>query len=157
RRGRLPWFGFAVGPVTLPAEGAHPWRQTSNNNSNADYVLDEAVPDERRVVTIGRTRIGVLVCGELFNWRARRDLAKGRPSLVVGTGHSSMGQGLIPAMQSMAGSGACPVAHSHHLANWYGRSLHFVNGTGEQQSIEADEKHLISGDSVWAVWACRNC
>jgi hypothetical protein len=117
-------------------------------------VSDDAVPGARRVVTIDGLRVAVLICGELFSWRARRDVGGTGPGLVVDIGHSGMGQGLIPAMRNVANGGECPVAHSQHLKR-YGGSLHFVDAQAEQQSIPVDEDYVIEQGDMWAAWAVR--
>lgn len=155
RAGRLPFFGFAAGPVRFPAGGEHPWRQTSIDSSNAEMVPDHAVPSAGRLVAVDDTRVGVLVCGELFSPRARRGLVQAGPHLAVDVGHSGTGQGLMPAMRSLAKAGSCRVAHSQHLGNWYGRSLHFVDSAGGRLSVAADEDHVIEHESLWAAWAPR--
>ena len=151
--GRLPFFGFAVGMTTLPPS-TRVWRQTSTTAADA-VRLDEAGlpgpeargdgrhptggnPDLRRAVqsagagaTRGRTA------------EPDRDL-----------GHSGMGQGLIPAMRTLAVAAGCPVAHAQHLANWWGRLLHYVLATGEQPSSAVDPDAVLEGDRVWAAWAC---
>jgi hypothetical protein len=155
RDGRLPFFGFAVGPVSLPDGSGHPWRQTSIDNRSAEWVPDDAVPGDGRLAGVQGRRVGVLVCGELFSWRARQGVGRARCDLVVDLGHGGMGQGLIPAMRSVAGEGNCPVVHSQHLSGWYGRSLHFVDRQGEQLSTLVDEDHLVLHGSLWAAWTVR--
>src|SRR5947209_7445515 len=100
RAGRLPFFGFAVGRVTVPAVGGPPWRQTSLERDDAELVEEDNVPGSGRVVTVAERRVGVLICGELFSRRARAKLAGERPGLIVDVGHSGMGPGLIPAMKN---------------------------------------------------------
>jgi hypothetical protein len=155
RGGRLPFFGFAVGPVRFPEGGEHPWRQSSIDNSHAEMVPDRAVPSAGRLVAVDDTRVGVLVCGELFSRRARHGLVEAGPHLAVDVGHSGMGQGLIPAMRSLAKAGSCWVAHSQHLGGWYGRSLHFVDRGGGRLSVGADEDRVVEHESLWAAWAPR--
>jgi len=155
RNGRLPYFGFAIGRVALAADSGRLWRQTSVNHSNADQIPNEAVPGGERVVTVDGIRMGVLICGELFSWRARQGIGKAGARLVVDVGHSGMGQGLIPAMRGVAKEGQCCVAHSQHLSGWYGRAVHFVDARGEQLSADVDQAHLVEHGSLWAAWAAR--
>lgn len=154
-RSELPFLGFAVGPAALAVDSGHPWRQTSVSSNNADLVPDEAVPGQERVATIDGVRVGLLICGELFSWRARRGVALAGVSLVVDVGHVGMGQGLIPAMKNVAKEGRCCVAHSQHLSAWYGRALHFVDVQGEQLSANVDQAHVVEHGSLWAAWAAR--
>jgi hypothetical protein len=154
KRGELPYFGFATGPVVLPISSGHPWRQTSVSRNNADSVPDEAVPDQERVATIDGTRVGTLICGELFSRRARQGLTQAGARLIVDVGHLSMSQGVIPAMRAVATQGKCCVAHSHHV-KYRGRALHFVDGQGTQLSAKADDAHLVQHGSLWAEWAAR--
>ncbi len=154
RECRLGYFGFAVGRGVLPADGSL-WRQTSIDNVNADCVPEDAVPGGDRVVMIDGTRVAVLICGELFSWRARAGVGSTGAGLVVDVGHTGMGQGLIPAMKSVASQGRCPVAHSQHLKSWCGRSLHFVDSRGAQQSVAVDEDHVVEHGSLWSAWRER--
>jgi hypothetical protein len=154
-RSELPFLGFAVGPVALPVDSGHPWRQTSVSSNNADLVPNEAIPGQERVATIDGFRVGVLICGELFSWRARRGLAQAGVGLVADVGHVGMGQGLIPAMKNVAKEGQCCVAHSQHLSGWYGRALHFMDARGEQLSADVDQAHFVEHGSLWAAWAAR--
>ena len=155
QEGRLGYFGFATGVGLTPSEGAL-WRQTSTTSAEGELVSDDAVPGAARVVKIGKIRIAVLICGELFSWRARAGVSETEAKLVVDIGHSGMGTGLIPAMRNVANASGCPVAHSHHLKNgWYGKSLHFVDSQGEQQSIAVDETHVVQEGETWAAWAVR--
>jgi len=155
RSGRLPFFGFATGPGVLKAGGSHLWRQTSTDNSNADLVPDCAIPGEDRVVTINGVCITVLICGELFSSRARSGVARAEVDLVVDLGHWGMGQGLIPAMRCVAKEAECPVAHTQHLSAWSGRSLHFVDVCGKQQSMVVEVKRIVQRGSLWAGWMQR--
>ena len=98
--------------------------------------------------------VAVLVCGELFNRRARAAIGALRPRLVVDTGHKSMGQGLIPAMRSVARTAGCPVAHAHHLAGYETQQIHFVNVQGGRESVPANA-HLERSGGLWASWAPR--
>ena len=154
RAGRLPFFGFAVGAVALDRDSADPWRQVSIDNQNAEHVAEENIPGPGRVVLIDGFSVAVLVCGELFNRRARAAIGALRPRLVVDTGHKSMGQGLIPAMRSVARTAGCPVAHAHHLAGYETQQIHFVNVQGGRESVPANA-HLERSGGLWASWALR--
>ena len=154
RAGRLPFFGFAVGAVTLAPDSAHPWRQVSIDNQNAEYVTGQNIPGAGRMVLIDGFSVAVLVCGELFNRRARASIGALRPCLVVDTGHESMGQGLIPAMRSAARAAGCPVAHAHHLAGYQTQRIHFVNAQGRRESVPASA-HVEGSGGLWAAWALR--
>jgi len=155
RAGRLPFFGFAVGTVVLGPESVHPWRQVSIDNQNAEYVAEENLPGAGRVVLIDGLPVAVLVCGELYNRRARAAICALRPRLVVDTGHESMGQGLIPAMRSVARAAGCPVAHAHHLAGYQTQRIHFINAQGGRESVPANA-HVERSGRLWAAWVLRD-
>lgn len=155
RTGQLPFFGFAVGQLKLPRNSGHPWRQTSVTNSNAELVPAENVPGQERCVTIDGKSMSVFICGELFSRQARKGVCQSRVSLVIDIGHAGMGQGLIPAMRSLAMEGNCSVGHAQHLSDWYGRSLHFVDRQGEQLSVQTTADCLVENDSLWAAWTVR--
>ena len=153
QEGRLGYFGFATGSGVTPADGAL-WRQTSITSAHADLVPDDAVPGAGRVVKIGRIRVAVLICGELFSWRARCGVSHIKAKLIVDIGHSGMGMGLIPAMLSVANESRCPVAHSQHLRHYRG-GLHFIDSQGKQHSGAVDEAPVIHHGALWAAWAVR--
>lgn len=71
RPGGFPYFGFAVGPLTLLQPQCLPWQQTSTNNENAALVPDAKVPGAERIVIVAGIWIAVIVCGELFSERIR--------------------------------------------------------------------------------------
>ena len=152
-RGRLPYFGFAVGRVTLRKDCRHPWRQTSTTSKNAKRVADADLPGADRLVRVAGRQVGVLICGELFNGRARRQMAQLRADLVVDLGHQGMSQGLIPAMRNLATEGECSVAHSQHLT--WGK-IHLVDARGRQASQAADANPLVKCEGLWAGWALRS-
>jgi hypothetical protein len=152
---QVPYFGFAVGQLILASDSDHPWRQTSITSNNADLVPAAAVPGPQRVAVIDGKSVAVLVCGELFSWRARQGVARTDPDLVVDIGHSGMGQGLIPAMRNLSAEGNCCVVHSQHLKDWWGRSLHFLDHRGDQLSTGASEDCLVESGSLWAAWKVR--
>ncbi|MBI3821224.1 MAG: hypothetical protein HY289_00925 [Planctomycetes bacterium] len=152
---RLPFFGFAVGSI-LSQDGNGPmWRQASATAAQAEMIDDLWIPGSNRVVSIDGIRIGVLICGELFNWYARENVGGANVRLVVDLGHSGMGQGLIPAMRRIAMVGRCAVVHSQHLSQTWGRSFHFVNEKAEQCSMPIEEDHVIEAEGLWAAWNVR--
>ena len=58
-------------------------------------------------------------------------------------------------MKNVAVAAGCPVAHAQHLANWWGKGLHFVSAGGEQQSQVVEEGNVIEAERLWAAWAVR--
>jgi hypothetical protein len=106
-------------------------------------------------VAVAGKRVSVLLCGELFNWRARHGVARVGANVILDLGHSGMGQGLIPAMRSLSAEGKCAVGHSQHLSGWYGRNLHFLDAREEQRSVAVEENRLLKRGSLWAGWAVR--
>lgn len=150
--GRLPYFGFAAFPTSVSAE-VPTWRQASTTSGNADLAPNNALPDVARVVTVRGTTVFPLLCGELYNRRIREALPTFEPSLVLDLGHSGMGQGLIPAMTSVANATGCPVAHTQHV--WVG-ALHFVTADGEQRSMPPDRQQHVGDDDFWIGWCVRD-
>lgn len=149
--GRLPYFGFAAFPTAVSPEVTI-WRQASTTSSNAEIAPDEVLPTWDRIVVVGGRAVVPLLCGELFNWRVREKLTRYGPGLVLDLGHSGMGQGLIPAMASVANAVGCPVAHSQHT--WDG-SLHFVSADGEQQSVPSAGQPGVGDPTFWIAWCVR--
>jgi hypothetical protein len=153
RSGRLPFFAFAVGRGVGGDAGRQPWRQTNITSGNAELVAEDRLPGPERIVTVAGRRVGVLICGELYSWRARQALADLGADLYVDLGHTGMGQGLIPAMRNLATAAGRPVAHSQHVKG--AGSLHFVAATGEQDSRPADQCPYVESGALWASWFVR--
>lgn len=153
RAGQLPFFGFAVGPVR-PEIANTMWRQVSTRNYHPDWLADDRVPGGERIVTWGDTKIGVLVCGELSNWRTRELFGPGEPALVVDAGHISMGQGLIPGMNCWNDALGCAVAHAQHVKSW-SASHHFIGTSGDQLSLHTDEARWVGDEAFWVAWCVR--
>jgi len=150
RSPRLPYFGFVCG-----AASAGPWLQTSSTSENAADVADEDVPGFARVVSVAGSRVGVLICGELFSWWARESLAKLERNLTVDLGHYSMGTGVTKAMENIARNGKCAVAHTHHVAPHSTGSLHFVRADGVRESVLLTECEWVGDDEFWISWCIR--
>ena len=150
----LPYYGFAVGPVT-PVVAGTAWKQTSSTGDNAADVADDAVPGEQRVVDVAGWRVGVLVCGELFSRWARESFAAGDLKLALDLGHESMGTGVTKAMENIARNGGCAVAHTHHVAPHSAGSLHFVQPGGERESVAISECDSFGDDEFWLAWCVR--
>jgi|GEM_PF-2960404 len=151
---RLPFFGFAVGTVQ-PEIANTMWRQKSTRNYHPDWLAADDVPGGERIVTRGKTKVGVLVCGELSNWRTRELFKVGEPALVVDTGHISMGQGLIPGMNCWNNALGCAVVHAQHVKSW-NTSHHFIAADGTQQSVATDENRYVGNEEFWIAWCTRD-
>jgi hypothetical protein len=61
-----------------------PWRQRTATSS------DQTDDNTARLATFGRTEVGVLICGEMFNPALTPKLREAEPDLVVDIGHLSM-------------------------------------------------------------------
>jgi hypothetical protein len=152
-RGRLlPFFGFAVGAVR-PEVANTLWRQASTRNYHPEWLSADDTPGGQRIVVCGETRVGVLVCGELSNWRTRELFAAARPRLVVDAGHIGMGQGLIPGMSCWNSALDCAVAHAQHVR--WGASHHFITEDGTQMSSLTDEGRYVGDEDYWIAWCLR--
>lgn len=149
--GRFPYFGFAC----RLGSGFHWWRQTSTNSRNAAEVPDADVPGENRVVTVEGDRIGVLICGELFNQRARVAMAAAKLALTVDLGHVGMGTGVTRSMEGIAKYGGCAVMHSQHVAPHGNASLHFVDARGVRESVKADDCDYVQAGELWIAYRVR--
>jgi hypothetical protein len=155
-RHELPYFGFAV---SKSGESSKLWRQVSIRGKHAKLVPDGAIPGEERLIDIAGNSVATLICGELFNERVRESISRRQPDMVIDLGHSGMGQGLIPAMSSVARSSRCPVIHSQHLEDHKKTSIHFVDFVGSkarQHSQRVQENPLVRDNGFWAGWALRD-
>lgn len=146
----LPFYGVVCGTAT-----GGPWKQTSNTSANAADVAEDDVPGTGRVVEVAGTRVGVLICGELFSWLARASFAELGLGLALDLGHYSMGTGVTRAMENIASNGGCAVAHTHHVAPHSGASLHFVRADGVRESVPLAECDCDGDDAFWIAWRAR--
>jgi hypothetical protein len=112
---RLPYYGAVCGRVP-----GGPWRQMSSSSQNATEVADEDVPAAARVVAVAGCRVGVLICGELFSWRARQSLAQQHLNLALDLGHESMGTGVTRSMESIARNGGVRESVPIGECDWFG-------------------------------------
>lgn len=149
--GRLPYFGFAAFPTSVTADVPQ-WRQASTTRGNANLAPDAVLPGNGRVVGVEGSAVVPLLCGEIYSWRIREAVPNLGPRLVLDLGHVSMGQGLIPAMTSVANAAGCAVAHAQHVRNG---AMHFVSAKGEQQSLPADQQEYVGDDEFWIGWCVR--
>lgn len=150
----LPYYGFAVGPLTIQPSIAHPWQQTSTNRNNALDVSNHSVPGEDRLVNLGGVSLAVILCGEIHSARVRQSINQLRPSLVLDLGHAGMGIGTIKAMTRVSIDCQCVVALAQHLAGKSGK-LHFTRSGGEREPILATTNGLLRQADLWAGWATR--
>lgn len=152
----LPFWGFAAGNVA--AESGQPalWKQSSSTSADAADVADEAVPGRDRVVRVKGCRVGTLICGELFSWRARESMASLGLDLAVDLGHVSMGTGVTRAMENISRNGRCAVAHTQHVAEWGDPSIHFVAAGGERNSMPVSSCSWVGDESFWIAWQVRH-
>lgn len=153
RAGRLPFFGFAVGLVRPEVAGTL-WRQATTRNYHPEWLPDDRVPGGERIVTCGESRVGVLLCGELSNWRTRELFKDSEPELVVVAGHIGMGQGLTPGMNRWNADLGCAVAHAQHVRSW-GASHHFIAADSTRTSTATDENRYVGNDEFWVAWQLR--
>ena len=152
-KGKLPFWGFAVGTTQSTNCNNHIWRQTSTTSTNKKFTPKAKIAGLDRIVTIDNFRIGVLICGELFNQDVRGNVSHGRPNLVVHIGHLSMRR-FTQSMKVVTIEGNCPVCHSVHTQN--PGKIHYVDRNGEKDSQSTKTNPLIKIGEMWAGWAVRN-
>jgi hypothetical protein len=149
--GGLPYFGFAT---ASDGRTLGVWRQVSADGAGAAALADDAIPGPERVVRANGRAVGVLICGELFNSRLRASMAAEEPDLILDLGHVSMTR-VVRTVRNFAAEAGCAVGHSHHLAGWYGRRLHWAAPGGQAESEYADEGRVVERDGLWAAWTIR--
>ncbi|MBA4192339.1 MAG: hypothetical protein C0467_30580 [Planctomycetaceae bacterium] len=150
RSPQLPYFGFVCGTTS-----GGPWRQTSSTGENAADVAEGDVPGANRVVSVAGSRVGVLICGELFSWWARQSFAELELELALDLGHYGMGTGVTRACENISRNGECAVAHTHHVAGWNNQSLHFVRADGVRESMPLNDCEWVGDDEFWIAWCSR--
>ena len=96
----LPWYGYAWSPTE---NIKHCWSQRSYNSTNQEWSPEKRC-NEVRLFRVGNKAVGVLMCGEIFNERIRKALAKYHPKLtvVIDVAHYSQGFRVHAGMKILA-------------------------------------------------------
>lgn len=152
--GLLPYLGFFARPgstaATLPV-----WRQASTNDTNGWTAPESLLPTVDRVFTVRNRKVLPLMCGELFNKRIESSLPALGPDIVLDLGHDRMTR-VIRTMKRIAADQGCPVAHTQHLAGWYGRLIQFASPKGKAQPHEMTWDPHIGDEEFWIRWCVRD-
>jgi hypothetical protein len=128
KREALPFWGFAVSP-----DGSvhGPWRQLSTRSSNGLLARETSVQNvSSRCVGVRDCGVMPLVCGEMHSAALRSELGGIRPALVVVSGHSGLGQGLVGSLDAVHRESSAPVLHVQHLAPRTRGRIHWVTANG---------------------------
>jgi predicted amidohydrolase len=90
-------------------------------SARREVDLEDSCPGQRvadptaRCVRVGAAKLGVLICGELFNRELADSLAAEQPDLVVDLGHLSMTR-FTKSLTRVATTIGCPVVHTQHVS-----------------------------------------
>ena len=102
RKGTLPWFAVCWNSVG----GNFLWRQRSVRSIDQWEAPEQACSQERTLY-VGKARIEILMCGEIFSQRIRESIVSRKPAVnaVVDLGHTSGGFRVHAAMKVLARGG----------------------------------------------------
>ncbi|MQY54394.1 MAG: hypothetical protein GH149_03760 [Methanosarcinales archaeon] len=111
KKNTLPWFAISWSPTE---NILHSWRQRSVTGRDQKYSSDDACAEER-ALPISDGRIEVLMCGEIFNERIRKNIVSRKDDLtaVVDLGHISAGFRVWAGMKKLAEGGLTVLCSVH--------------------------------------------
>ncbi|MEZ4399362.1 MAG: hypothetical protein R3B06_05050 [Kofleriaceae bacterium] len=138
------FWGFAAHRgVTV----AGPWQQRTV------YPGEETDDDSARLVALGGMKVGVLLCGEVYNVDLRPALQRARPDFVVDLGHMSMGRRFTNTLVNVASAVDANVYHSQHVV---ARSRDAAKWTATPRRAWAERGHdwaSYDADHNPSLWA----
>lgn len=109
-----------------PASGRQIWVQRSSSSTNR-HLAGDAECDERRVLEVAGTPVGVLLCGEIFNSRIRTSVLRQGLKIVVDLGHVSRGFRVFSGMKILTRANVDACLCSVHAGPW---AQKYCYGTG---------------------------
>ncbi|TMQ13963.1 MAG: hypothetical protein E6J91_16660 [Deltaproteobacteria bacterium] len=118
------------------------------------YPGEETDDVEARVMDVASRRVGLLICGEVYNPALAASLGDERPDFAVDIGHRSMGRGFTSTLRNAAAAAGCRVFHAQHVA-WRSRGACMWTGTSRRAWAETacDWASYKAGDDRDALWA----
>jgi hypothetical protein len=143
-RGGWPFWGFASrrGKVTAVYQ---------QRTVDPGEVTDNTSP---RVLKVAGTRIGLLICGEVYNSALAESLGQVSPNLVVDIGHESMGRHFTATLRNTAMAVGCRVFHAQHVAlRSRGASKWTATAQEAWPETNADWASYAVDDRRDALWA----
>lgn len=127
------------------------------------YPGEETDDVEARVMDVTSRRVGLLICGEVYNPALAASLGDEKPDFAVDIGHRSMGRGFTSTLRNAAAAAGCRVFHAQHVA-WRSRGACVWTGTSRRAWAEtacdwASYKAGNDRDALWAevkLWELRD-
>lgn len=115
---------------------------------------EEADDVGARVVDVTCGRVGLLLCGEVYNAALAESLGHARPDFAVDIGHRSMGRGFTWTLRNAAAAVGCRVFHAQHVV-LSSRCASKWTGTSRRAWMETDSDwaSYAAGDDRKALWA----
>jgi hypothetical protein len=80
------------------------------------YPGETTTDTEGRVLSLSGAKVGLLICGEVYNPGLAEGLFEHRPDFVVDLGHLSMGRGFTRTLFNAASTIGCNLYHCQHVA-----------------------------------------
>lgn len=143
--GGYHYWAFAAAEGRLQAG---PWYQRSARSSQ-QYLSDTTA----RVVELAGKRIGLLICGELYNHSLADSLRQAKPNLVANLCHVSMKR-FTKSLYRVADTVGKPVLHVQHvsLSSWPVSKWQATRNDGAYRERDAQ---WVSYDASWnrELWA----
>jgi hypothetical protein len=133
-RGGWPFWGFAScrGKVTpvYQQRTVDPGEETDDTSS--------------RVLKVGGARVGLLICGEVYNPALAESLGHESLDLVVDIGHKSMGRHFTATLRNAAEAVSCRVFHAQHVV---------LRSRGASKWTATPQKAWAETDADWTSYA----
>ena len=143
-RGGWPFWGFVSRRGRVQAvyqqRTVHPGEKTDDITA--------------RVVKVTSARVGLLICGEVYDPALAESLGHEHPDLVVDVGHRSMGRGFTSTLHNAAAAAGCCVLHAQHVVlRSHGASKWTATTRRAWAETDADCTLYAVDDVRNALWA----
>lgn len=134
-----PMYGYAWSPNE---KVNHCWRQRSTSSTD-QWLVEDKMCKEVRLLMIDNEALGVLICGEIFNQRIRDALRKHepRPKVIADLGHIGAKFRVHWGMEAL-GEGEHGLASmcSLHVQDQNAKKRYYITGQGYMSTNHSDKK-----------------
>src|SRR4030042_5265535 len=126
KKNALPSFAICWSPNE---NILHSWRQRSRTSKDQRYCSDDVCAEER-ILPVRCGRVGVLMCGEIFNKRIRNNILSRKDDLttVVDLGHTSAGFSVSVGRKERAEEGLTVLCSVHANRRWAQKYCYTTEG-----------------------------
>ncbi len=145
----LPWFAVCWSPTERVLQC---WRQRSSTSKNYRYAPERA-NQEQRTMLVGRSKVEILICGEVFNPLIRTNIIERRAELhvVIDLGLYSRGFRVWAGMKKLARGGLTSLC-SVHTEKRHGRKYRYDPGPRRKSTYDCDIELGTRPRAEFKVW-----